>query len=69
MGLRVDVWSSSSVVTEGVVSGGAVGTGAGAGAGACGRSSTNTRVAFGAVLSQGKMGLDFSDAGGVVGTW
>ena len=43
--------------------------GANAGAGACGMSSANTRVAFGAVLSQGKIGLGFSDAGGVVGTW
>lgn len=46
-----------------------MGTSAGASAGACGMSSANTRVAFGAVLSQGKIGLGFSDAGGVVGTW
>jgi len=48
---------SSSVVTEGVVSGG------------LGGSSANTRVGFGAVLSQGKMDLGRSDAGGVGGTW
>ena len=63
MGLRVNVWSSSSVVTEGVVSEGAVGTGA------AGMSSRNTRVGLGAVCSQGKMGLGFSAAGSVGGTW
>lgn len=56
----VSVWvSSSSVVTEGVVSDG--------GAGAA--SSAKTRVGFGALDSQGNMGLGRPDAGGVVGTW
>ena len=59
----VSVWvSSSSVVIEGVGS-----TGGGAGGG---RSSANTRVGFGAVASQGKIGLGRSSfAGGVGGTW
>ncbi len=57
----VSVWvsSSSSVVIEGVASEGATGGGA---------SSANTRVGFGAVISQGKMGLGRSIAGGVEGT-
>ena len=63
VGLRVSVWvSSSSVVIEDVDSTG--------GGGAGGRSSANTRVAFGAVASQGKIGLGGSSfAGGVEGTW
>lgn len=56
-GDAVSVWESSSVVTEGVGSKGA------------GGSSANTRVGFGAELSQGKIGLGRSDAGSVDGTW
>ena len=59
----VSVWvSSSSVVTEGAGSTG--------GGGADGRSSANTRVGFGAVASQGKIGLGRSSfASGVRGIW
>lgn len=56
-GDAVSVCVSSSVVTEGLVSEGA------------GGSSANTLVALGAVLSQGKMDLGRSAAGGVDGTW
>ena len=63
VGLIVSVGvSSSSVIIEGVGS-----TGGGA---AGGRSSANTRVGFGAVASQGKIGLGRSSfAGAVGGTW
>lgn len=53
MGDAVSVMVSSSVVTEGVD--------------VVGKSSANTRVGFGAVLSHGKIGLGRSFVGGVVG--
>ncbi len=58
-GDMVSVWSSSSssVVTEGVISDGVEG-----------RSSANTRVGFGAVVSHGKIGFGRSKTGGVDGT-
>ena len=60
VGLMVSVWvSSSSVVIEGVGSTGGGGAGC--------RSSTNTRVGFGAVASQGKIGLGRSSFAGGVG--
>ncbi len=57
VGDEVSAWVSSSVVTDGAVSEGAEG-----------RSSAKTRVALGALLSQGKMGLGRSDVGGIWGT-
>lgn len=56
-GDAVPVCVLSSVVTEGV------------GPEMAGGSSANTRVGFSAVLSQGKIDLGRSDAGGVDGTW
>jgi len=56
-GDAVSVCVSSSVITEGVASEGA------------GGSSANTRVGFGAVLSQGNIGLGRSEVDGMEGTW
>ena len=56
MGDSVLLWVSSSVVTDGADS-----------ERAAGKSSAKIRVGFGALLSQGKIGLGRSDAGGVPG--